>query len=308
MKIFMTGASGVIGRRAIPILRRAGHAVTAATHSEQSREHLARMGISTVAVTLFDRADVARAVKGQDVVVNLATHIPHSSLQMFLPGAWRENDRIRRHASAAVVDACLATGVPRLIQESFAPVYPDCGERWIDERTPLRPVRYNQTVADAEAAAKRFEASGRTAVILRFGGFYGPDAWQTREMIRWVKRGWGPLPGPGTAYISSVSHDDAAAVVGAGLSLPSGAYNVVDDEPLTHREFIDALAAALNVQRPKLPPLWLTPLFGSLGQMMARSLRISNRKLRSLSSWTPEYPSVRQGWRPVVSTLIATAA
>ena len=68
------------------------------------------------------------------------------------------------------------------------------------------------------------------------------------------QRGWGPLPGRSTAYISSVSHDDAAAAVAAALSLPAGAYNVVDDEPVTHREFFDTLAAALDVQRPKLPP------------------------------------------------------
>jgi 2-alkyl-3-oxoalkanoate reductase len=307
MKIFMTGASGVIGRRAIPILLRTGHTVTAAAHSEQSYERLARMGLGTIAVSLFDRDEVARALKNEDVVINLATHIPHSMLQTFSPGAWRENDRIRRVASAAVVDACLATGVSLLIQESFAPVYPDCGERWIDEQTPLHPVRYNQTVVDAEASAKRFEANGRIAVILRFGGFYGADAWQTTEMVQWVKRGWGPLPGAGTAYISSICHDDAAAAVVAALSLPSGAYNVVDDEPVTHREFMDSLAAALNVESPRLPPRWLTPLFGSLGQMLARSLRISNRKLRSKSSWTPRYASVRQGWRPVVSSLSMAA-
>jgi len=303
MKVFVTGASGVIGRRAIPILRRAGHIVTATAHSRQSHERLARLGLSTVSVSLFDRDELARTFKSQDVVINLATHIPHSSLRMFLPGAWRENDRIRRDASAAIVDACLATGVSRLIQESFAPVYPDCGDRWIEEETPLHPVRYNQTVADVEASARRFEASGRSTVILRFGGFYGSDAWQTREMVGWVKRGWGPLPGRSTAYISSVSHDDAAAAVAAALSLPSGAYNVVDDEPVSHRDFFDTLATALNVGRPKLPPPWLTPLFGSLGEMLARSLRISNRKLRSVSSWAPEYPSVRQGWRAVVSAL-----
>ncbi len=93
----------------------------------------------------------------------------------------------------------------------------------------------------------------------------------------------------------------------AALSLASGAYNVVDDEPVSHREFFDTLAAALNVRPPKLPPAWLTPLFGSLGQLMARSVRISNRKLRSASTWMPRYPSVREGWHAAVSNLNSTA-
>src|SRR5262245_54440881 len=100
MKVFVTGASGVIGRLAIPILRRDGHTVTAAAHSEESRTRLASLGIDTVAISLFDPDALSRAVEGQDLVINLATHIPDSSLQMFLPGAWRENDRIRRDGSA----------------------------------------------------------------------------------------------------------------------------------------------------------------------------------------------------------------
>lgn len=308
MNVFITGATGVIGRRAIPLLQRAGHTVTAAAHSEHSRERLAQTGIRTIAVSLFDRDEIERAIRHHDAVVNLATHIPHSIRQTLSPGGWRENDRLRRDASAAIVDACLASGVSRLVQESFAPVYPDCGDRWIDEQTPLQPIRFNQTVVDAEASAKRFESTGGTATVLRFGLFYGPDAWQTLEMMHWVKWGCGPLPGADSAYISSISHDDAAAAVVAALSMPSGTYNAVDDEPVTHREFVDSLAAALHVRRPTLPPRWLTPLFGSFGELMARSLRISNRKLRTLSNWAPQYPAVREGWRSVVANLERVAA
>jgi nucleoside-diphosphate-sugar epimerase len=292
----------------IPVLQRDGHTVTAVVRSDRSRQRLAQLGVTTVVADLFDRDGLARVVRGHDAVINLATHIPHSSVRMFLPGAWRENDRLRKYASAALVDACLASGVTRFVQESFAPVYPDCGERWIDEHTPMCPVRYNRTVVDAEASAGRFAGTGRTAVTLRFGCFYGPDAGQTREMIERVKRGWGPLPGRSHAYISSVSHDDAAAAVATALMLPSGAYNVVDDEPVTHREFVDSLAAALNVPPPKLPPEWLTPVFGSLGGMLARSVRISNRKLRSRSNWAPQCPSVRQGWRALLSGGMSMAA
>jgi nucleoside-diphosphate-sugar epimerase len=303
MNILLTGSTGVVGRRLVPLLRRADHDVTAVTRSAASRRRLEGQGVRTVELDLFDASAVERAVAGRDAVVNLATHIPNSSLQMFLPWAWRENDRLRRTASRIIAHACIAAGVSRLIQESFAPVYPDCGDRWIDETTPIRPVRYNLTIADAEASAEHFSQSGRTGVVLRFGAFYGHDALQTVELISWIKKGRAPIPGVPDTYISSVSHDDAAGAVTAALTVPAGLYNVVDDEPVTHRVLVDSLADALGVEHPKLPPHWVTPLFGSLGELLARSERISNRKLRAASDWRPQYPSVRQGWPAVVAQL-----
>lgn len=308
MKIFLTGASGVIGRRLVPFLGEAGQHVTAVARSAAARSHLQRSGVTTIALDLFDAAAVRRAVDGHDAIINLATHIPRSALQMFRPRSWRENDDLRRRGSATLVDAALAAGVPRFVQESFAPVYPDCGDRWIEETVRIEPVRYNRTVADAEASAARFSERGGHGVVLRFGAFYGPDAFQTLAMIQAVRRGWAPMPGSPDAFVSSVTHDDAATAVAAALDLAPGTYNVVDDEPVTHREFFDSLAAALNVAPPRLPPRWVTPLLGSLGEMAARSERISNRKLRTACRWRPNYPSVRDGWPAVVGQMQTSTA
>ena len=144
MKIFVTGGTGVIGRRLVPILRRGGHDITAVGRSRAKWQELERQGAVPVDVDLYDFNAIAHAITGHDAVINLATHIPHSSTAMLLPWSWRENDRLRQHASAAIVDACLAAGVGRFVQESFAPVYPDCGDRWIDEATAISPVRYNR--------------------------------------------------------------------------------------------------------------------------------------------------------------------
>ncbi len=94
-----------------------------------------------------------------------------------------------------------------------------------------------------------------------------------------------------------VNHEDAASAVVAALKAPSGNYNVVDDEPLTRRSLADALAEILWVKRPKLPPAWVTPLTGSVGDMLSRSLRASNAKLREAVSWTPRYRNASEGWR-----------
>jgi hypothetical protein len=72
---------------------------------------------------------------------------------MFLPGAWHMTDRLRREASAALVDAVPARGAARFIQESSALVYPDRGDSWIDKSTPTQPLRCGRSVADAEREA-----------------------------------------------------------------------------------------------------------------------------------------------------------
>src|SRR5437868_3398719 len=197
------------------------------------------------------------------------------------------NDRLRRIASAKLCEAALAAGVQRFIQESFAPVYPDRGEQWIEESTPLQPVALNRSILDAERAAERFATGGGMGITLRFGAFYGPDAIHVRDLVRLVRRGWAPMPGRAASFISSVSHDDAGGAVVAALGAPSGIYNVVDDNPLSHRDYVDSLAAALHVAPPRLPPAWMTPIFGSVGRLLARSLRINNRKLRRETKWLP---------------------
>jgi nucleoside-diphosphate-sugar epimerase len=120
-RVLVTGATGVIGRRVVPQLVARGHRVTAVARTPEKRALIAAWGADAIDLDLTDAGDVRRAMAGHDVVVNLATHIPPSTLRMLLPWAWRENDRLRRDGSANLVDVALAVGVSRFIQESFAP-------------------------------------------------------------------------------------------------------------------------------------------------------------------------------------------
>lgn len=308
MKIFLTGASGVVGRRVVPLLLEARHQVTVMAHAPEKRRALERLGAHGTEVTLFDRQGLKHAVAGHEAIINLATHMPSSALRAMLPGAWTENDHIRRDGSANLVDAALASGVQRFVQESFAPVYPGRAGAWIEETVPLQPVRYNRSVVDAEHSTERFNAAGRSGIVLRFSAFYGLDSRFLSDIIALVRRGIAPLPGAPGAFISSISHDDAAAAVVAALELPPGTYNVSDDEPVTHRQYFDSLAAALEVSSPRLPPAWATPLFGSAGRMLARSQRISNRKLKEACGFRPRYPSIREGFLSLGAVLIGDHA
>ncbi|PYO86490.1 MAG: hypothetical protein DMD58_16705 [Gemmatimonadetes bacterium] len=264
MRIFLTGSTGVIGRRAVPLLVAARHHVTAVARSPEKRLALERAGASAVTVDLFDPLAVRQAVHGHDAVINLA--------------------------------AAIAEGGARMIQESFAPIYADMGDRWIDETAPTIPARYNRAVLDAEAATERAQG-----VVLRFAYFYGPDSDFTRAFLASVRKGRAQLIGDPAGFWPMVSHDDAASAVVAALTVPAGIYNVVDDEPLRRRELVDSLAATLNAPPPKLLPAWLKYLLGSLGETLSRSQRISNRKLKAASGWVPRWRSAREGLAEVIA-------
>jgi nucleoside-diphosphate-sugar epimerase len=299
-RIFVTGATGVIGSRVVRLLISSGHSVSAVGRTAEKRATLAASGAHAVAVDAFDAAAVRHALDGHDTVINLATHMPSSSFRMMLPWAWRENDRVRREGAAILAGAATAVGAVRFMQESFAPVYEGAGDRWIDECFPIRPARYNRSVIDAESAAAEFTRRGGAGMVLRFAGFYGSDAVQVADYVKIVRMGWSPLPGPPNAYVSSIAHDDAASAVVALLDAPAGIYNVTDDEPVTHREFAGSLARALRVAPPKFPPAWTARLMGSIGELLSRSQRMSNRTLRDATGWTPKYRSVREGWASVL--------
>jgi nucleoside-diphosphate-sugar epimerase len=293
-RILLTGATGVVGRRVLPLLVSAGHPVSAVSRSPEQAELLRAFGATPISMDLFDPTSVRSAVQGHDVVINLATHMPSSLLRMLLRRSWRENDRIRREGSAILATAAATSGVRCLVQESFAPIHQDGGADWIDERWPVRPAAYNRTMLDAEASVERYARRGGIGVVLRFAGFYGPDP-MLRQMLAAVRKGWAPIPGPFSAYWSSVSHEDAATAVVAALGVPGGLYEVCDDEPVTRKEFAEVCARAIGAASPRPIPRWLTRLGGSTLELASRSLRLSNAKLRAASGWEPRWRSVREG-------------
>lgn len=308
MRVFITGGTGVIGSRAVPLLIQAGHQVTAVSRSANNRELLRRIGAMPIDADLFNATNLRRALAGHEAVINLATHMPSSGTKMMFRWAWRENDRIRREGSATIAAAARAEGVAQLIQESFAPIYPDRGDAWIDESVPIAPVSYNRTILDAERSANEFTERGGTGVILRFGCLYGPDA-ILAEMLRMMRRGWSPVPGEPNAYFSSLAQIDAATAVVAALGLSAGTYNVIEDEPIRREEWVRSLAAAAGLPTPKSLPAWMTRLGGSAMRLLSRSERISNRKLRGATAWAPKYRSASDAWGDVLGALpVARAA
>jgi len=299
VKIFVAGGTGVLGRRVIPLLVEAGHDVTALARNDERAGLVRRLGARPVQADIFDPDAARAAAAGHDALCNLATHIP-AVRRMGLPGAWKENDRIRTELSKVLAEAAVAAGAGRYVQESVAFLYADGGDAWIDEGSPVEPVANLASAATAEAHAATVTAAGGAGVVLRFAAFYGPDSDSSLAMITMARRRVALGAGPG-AYVSSVTTDDAASAVVAALSAPAGTYNVGDDEPVTRREFFWALADALGTRPPVVAPAGLVKLGGAKASYLARSQRVSNRRFVETTGWHPACPSVRQGWPAVVA-------
>jgi len=307
LQIFVAGGTGVVGRRVVPALLREGHEVSVVARSAEKVAAVGALGAIPIEVGLFDAEALRAAVAGQDVVVNLATSIPPFS-KAAMKGAWKMNDRIRREGSKNLVDAALAAGASRYLQESVTFSYIDAGSQWIAEDHPTKANSITASSLDAEGEARRFGASGASAVILRFGSFYGPDSGHTAAVVKFARRGFGTTPGPRHAYLSSISTDDAAAaVVAAAAEAATGTYNVVDDNPVTRDEFDKVLARAVGRERLRPLPNIVERLMGDKLDHVVRSQRVSNKVLRTATRWQPRYPSVREGIPAIVATMTAGA-
>jgi nucleoside-diphosphate-sugar epimerase len=297
-EVFVTGATGVLGRGVVPALVAAGYRVRALARSEGNVETLRRLGAEPVRADLFDAGSLRGALAGCAAVLHLATSIPPSG-EVMRPAAWAENDRIRVEGTRALVDAALAAGVETFIYPSVVFVYPDSGEGWIDAATAdLAPTPILRSTLVAEGEVARFAADGRRGIVLRMGLFYGPRAATTEETLRLARRGVAAIFGPAEGYQPSIWTDDAAAAVVAALrATPAGTYDVVDDEPLRRGEVAVALAQAVGRRRLLRPPTWILRLAGRRTiESLLRSQRVSNRRFRAVSGWAPAVPSARAGW------------
>ena len=174
---------------------------------------------------------------------------------------------------------------------------------WLSETSPLDPPSHARSSVEAEETVMALQSSGIAPVILRFALLYGPDSVHTLEMIRYARKGQAAMFGDPSGYISSLHNDDAARAAVAALTAPPGIYNVTDDEPVTKRQYFDALASALTVRRPSFFPSWAWKFAGPIGENLKRSYRISNRKFKEATGWSPGFPNVDAGWRAVVKEI-----
>ncbi len=193
MRIFLAGATGVLGRRLVSLLVANGHQVTGMTRSPDKVELLAALGAEPVVVDVFDADALAAAVveARPDMVLHELTDLPDDAAQIRArPGA---NARVRREGTRNLVAAARAAGADRFLAQSVAwPIEGDGGDAVIDLE--------QQTLAIG-------------GVVLRYGQFYGEGTYHPTP----------PEP-------PRVEIDLAAIKTVAALDAPSGVVTILDDD------------------------------------------------------------------------------
>ncbi|MEU8157055.1 NAD-dependent epimerase/dehydratase family protein [Micromonospora sp. NPDC048986] len=163
MRVFLAGASGVIGQRLIPRLVQLGHVVGGMTRSSNKTELLAQLGAEPILCDVFDRDAVIQAVRdfAPDIILNELTDLPDEVERI---GDHAElNARIRTEGNQNLIEAARQSGSPKILAQTVAWQLPDGPDA--------------RAVAELERAVL---AEG--GVVLSYGQFYGPGTYNEQRI------------------------------------------------------------------------------------------------------------------------------
>ncbi len=162
VRIFLAGASGVIGQGLIPRLVQAGHVVGGLTRSPGKVTLLEHLGAEPILCDVFQREALIQAVRAfkPDVILNELTDLPDDVAAI---SAHAElNARIRSEGNQNLIEAARQSGAPKIVAQSIAWQLPDGPD----------------ALAVAELERSVLAAGG---VVLRYGQLYGPGTYHERQ-------------------------------------------------------------------------------------------------------------------------------
>jgi nucleoside-diphosphate-sugar epimerase len=180
MNVFVAGATGVIGRPLLRLLRAAGYTVTGITRSAARAAALEALGARAAVINVFDPAALMEAVAAAkpDVVINQLTDLPDARDPALLAASRACNARIRIEGTRNLMTAARAAGAKRAIGQSIAFAYAP-GPAPLRETDPLDDSEAQRVTVEGVIALERqtLETPGIDGVVLRYGRLYGPGTW-----------------------------------------------------------------------------------------------------------------------------------
>jgi len=257
MKVFIAGATGVIGRPLTAQLIAANHEVVAMTRSDQRAVNLRDEGATPAVCDVFDRDQLRRCVEDArpDIVIHQLTALPKRIDPRKIKTQLAETNRLRIEGTKNLLDAALAAGAQRFIAQSIAFAYDAAGEGLKTEDNPLykNPPKSFEEVIGAVRGLEETTLSNADlpGVVLRYGFFYGPGTVYASDAsaAEDVRRKRFPVVGNGAGVFSFIHVEDAAEATVAALQHGDpGIYNIVDDEPAVVADWLPVYAESVGAR------------------------------------------------------------
>ncbi len=309
MRVFVTGATGALGRHLVPMLVAAGHGVTATTRTPGKAAQLHAAGAEPAVVDGLDREAVIAAVRAAapEVIVHEMTALADMRSLRDPDREFAVTNELRTRGTDNLLAAAALAGTRRVIAQSYAGPGPDRrssgGLKTEEDPLDLRPIRSAMRGPAAIAYVDRtVPLEAQEGIVLRYGAFYGPGA--SDAVLAMVRKRQLPVIGGGTGIWSFVEVTDAAAATAAAVDRGApGVYNVVDSDPAPVAEWLPYLAGLAGAKPPLRVPGWLGRLLAGefVVAQMTSARGSSNEKARKELGWEPRYASWREGFRAWVS-------
>ncbi|MFC4450286.1 NAD-dependent epimerase/dehydratase family protein [Halorussus aquaticus] len=307
MRVFIAGATGVLGRRLVAELADRGHDVVGLTRDESGDRLVRARGGDPRRGDVLDRESLRDAAVGADAVVHAATAVPTERKPD--PADWERNDRVRREGARNLTAVAEEVGAQRFVQQSVVWVARRPDGSAFDETADPNPDWTTQSALDAERIAREAAAESEfETTVLRCGFFYAHDSAHVRSFGEQLLAGNAPIVGRGIlgrrdAELSFLHVDDAAtAFAEATTGARTGLYHVVDERPVTTAAFLRALADRLDAPDPRRVPGWLAKYLAGEAtvRLLTSPMPTTAEKFRRDFDWEPRYPTSREGLDAVV--------
>lgn len=307
MRVFITGATGLIGRALIPDLLEHGHDVVGLARNDASRSLLRAMHVSSYSGQGYNVDRLSDALENIHAIVHLAYTFPTSDAA--IEDGWAFSGQVITGMLRNLITASEQVGVRTILFASFYGVYGNYGDDWVTEEEALAPDPTSKIYVEAENILRASTTLKRSAgAILRIGQVYGSEALHTKGLLYGLKRGQAPIKSGGQMFWPLIHVDDVARGIRLALEQsPTGEiFNLCDDEPVRQVQLYTDLAKWIG---GPLPPQGgtseLRPYMGQVDPLpMRSSVRLSNRKARTELGFRPHYPSYREGYHAVLREMV----
>ena len=290
MKILITGASGLVGGKLIPVLEAKGHEIFRLSRGKPKNAN----DIQWDAYEGFEKDEFAK-LEGIDAVVHLAG-------ENVAGGSWTDERKKRIKDSRVVGTRTLIDALKRLenppkvvVSASAIGFYGNRGDEILTEESETGEGFFPEVCREWEAEGEKAREFGARVVFPRIGVVLSKDGGALEKMLTPFKFGVGGTVGSGDQWMSWVAIDDLVKMILFAVENEEfeGAFNATAPNPVQNEEFTNTLGKV--IKRPTIlpvPSFGIKLLFGEMGEtLLLEGARILPKKLQD-AGFEFEYPDL----------------